>query len=50
LAKAAPLPIAATIALAMIGPMPGTVINCRQARPGSWWRHGGHGDSGWPPS
>ena len=29
-AKAAPLPIAATIALAMIGPMPGTVINRRQ--------------------
>ena len=28
LAKAAPLPIAATVALAMIGPMPGTVINC----------------------
>ena len=30
LAKAAPLPIAATVALAMIGPMPGTVINCPQ--------------------
>ena len=29
-AKAVPLPIAATIALAMIGPTPGTVINCRQ--------------------
>ena len=28
LAKAAPLPIAATVALATIGPMPGTVINC----------------------
>ena len=30
LANEAPLPMAATIALAMIGPMPGTVINCRQ--------------------
>jgi hypothetical protein len=30
LAKAAPLPIAATIALEMIGPMPGTVITLRQ--------------------
>ena len=29
-AKAVPLPIAATIALAMIGPTPGTVINWRQ--------------------
>jgi hypothetical protein len=29
-AKAVPLPIAATIALAMIGPTLGTVINCRQ--------------------
>ena len=28
--KAAPLPIAATMALAMIGPMPGTLINCPQ--------------------
>src|SRR6202011_2556235 len=30
LANAAPLPIAATIALEMIGPMPGTVITLRQ--------------------
>jgi hypothetical protein len=29
--KAPPLPIAATIALEMIGPMPGTVINRLQA-------------------
>src|SRR5208282_1178794 len=32
LVKAAPSPMAATMALAMIGPMPGTVINCRQFR------------------
>src|SRR6202035_5436795 len=30
LANAAPLPIAATIALEMIGPMPGTVMTLRQ--------------------
>ena len=30
LANAAPLPIAATIALDMIGPMPGTVMTLRQ--------------------
>jgi hypothetical protein len=34
LANTAPLPIAATIALEMIGPMPGTVIN--RLHPGSW--------------
>ena len=28
--KAVPLPTAATVALAMIGPMPGTLINCPQ--------------------
>src|SRR6201984_352759 len=31
LANASPVPIAATIALAMIGPMPGTLINLSQA-------------------
>src|SRR5438093_6069750 len=30
LQKAEPLPIAATMALEMIGPIPGTVINCWQ--------------------
>src|SRR5215470_20198682 len=34
LENTAPLPIAATIALEMIGPMPGTVIN--RLHPGSW--------------
>jgi hypothetical protein len=38
LAKAAPLAMAATIALAMSGPMPGTVISCRQPEEARFWR------------